>query len=52
MKKNESLKLDDAGRRRKEYRTPSVKPFGNIRDITQTVGKTGTADGVAAKTSP
>lgn len=52
MKKSETIKLDSAGRRPRKYRTPEVKAYGNIRDITQTIGQTGGMDSPASKTSP
>ena len=51
MRKNESLKVDDAVRSRKKYRTPQVKAYGNIRDITQSVGTNGGSDGVTCSPS-
>ena len=44
MEKNESPKLDDSGTGRKVYRSPQVRVYGNIRDITQTVGPVGKVD--------
>jgi hypothetical protein len=40
-----STKPRDHGSPRKEYRTPSLRIYGNIREITQAVGRHGRGDG-------
>jgi hypothetical protein len=42
---------DDVSRRVKPYRTPKIKTYGNIRDITQAVGRHGNTDNAGQRPS-
>lgn len=44
MTENE-IKLPDASRSKKVYRQPELQVYGDLRDITKTVGPHGTKDG-------
>ena len=45
MEKNALSTSADQGRRRKEYRPPQVRAYGDIRDITQAAGFVNGVDG-------
>ena len=44
MDKNKHNRSGEASRGQRQYRSPRVRTYGNIRDITQAVGHTGEKD--------
>jgi len=49
MKSTGSQLSDKTAQSRKSYRTPRVKTYGNIREITQAVGHSGNPDGASSR---
>ena len=49
MTENE-IKLPDASRSKKVYRHPELQVYGDLRDLTQTVGTHGVKDGSGKST--
>ena len=49
MDKNKHNELGEASRSQRQYRSPQVKTYGNIRDITQAVGHSGNDDGAGQR---